>query len=89
MKRANRSAAEHTDDLRSEYQFDYSKARRNPYAARLEGRTVAVVLDADVAAAFSTSEAVNSQLRAAVRPAPRRSRTRTPARKPGKSAKRG
>ncbi len=88
MKRASKPAAEVTDDLRAEYQFDYSEARRNPYAARLEGRTVAVVLDPDVAAAFPTSEAVNRQLRAGVRPVPRRSRTRTPARKPGKPATR-
>ncbi|HEX9186703.1 MAG TPA: hypothetical protein VGB87_06520 [Vicinamibacteria bacterium] len=84
MKRTRRAAPELSDDLQPEYQFDYSKARPNPYAGRLEGRTVTVVLDPDVAAAFPTSEAVNRQLRAAVRPVARRSSRHTPAGKPAK-----
>jgi hypothetical protein len=60
-------------EMRSEYSFDFSKAKRNPYAARLKGKVIAVVLDPDVAAAFPTSEAVNAQLR---RTLAARSRTR-------------
>ena len=52
------------DELQPEYRFDYSKARPNPYAARLKGKAVAVVLDSEVASAFPTSESVNSALRA-------------------------
>jgi hypothetical protein len=52
------------DELRSEYRFDYSRARPNPYAARLKGKAIAVVLDAAVAAAFPTSDSVNTALRA-------------------------
>ena len=52
------------DELQPEYRFDYSKARPNPYAARLKGKAVAVVLDTEVAAAFPTPESVNSALRA-------------------------
>jgi len=74
MKRASKAVRDSSDDLRPEYAFDYSKARANPYAARLKGRTVAVVLEADVAAAFPTSKAVNTQLRAVVGAVPRRSR---------------
>ena len=59
-----------TDELRPEYHFDYSKARPNPYAARLKGRAVAVVLDPDVAQAFPTSESVNTVLRSALREGP-------------------
>ena len=75
MKRVNRKGRSSSDDLRSEYAFDYSKAKPNPYAARLQGRTVAVVLEPDGAAAFPSSKAVNTQLRAVVAAVPKRSRT--------------
>ena len=54
------------DDIRAEYQFDYSKARPNRFAAAMKGSTVAVVLDPDVASVFQTSEAVNSLLRSVI-----------------------
>jgi len=61
--------------LRAEYRFDYSKSRRNRFAARVSKDAVAVVLDPDVASAFPTSTAVNAALRSmigngAVRPRP-------------------
>jgi hypothetical protein len=80
MKQARRSRPSKTEDMRPEYDFDYSKARPNPYAARLKDR-VAVVLDPDVAAVFPTSEAVNTLLRSVVAAVPRRSRVHTPARR--------
>lgn len=55
------------DEMRPEYDFDYSKARPNPFAARLRGDVVMVVLAADVAPFFPTSESVNAALRAALR----------------------
>jgi hypothetical protein len=61
------------DDLRPEYDFDYSKAKPNPYAARLKGHAVAVLLAPDVATAFPTTESVNSILRAVINAVPRRS----------------
>jgi len=64
MKKPSSAVSEGSDDLRPEYRFDYSKARPNPYAARLKGKAVAVVLDAEVAAAFPTSDSVNTALRA-------------------------
>lgn len=72
-----------TDDLRSEYDFDYSKAVRGKYYKRLlkEGSNV-VVLERDVAKAFPNSEAVNAALRSVIkgkrsrRPTTRSSRTR-------------
>ena len=84
MKRARKTVLEPSEDLRSEYSFDYSKATKNPYAARLKGRTVAVVLEPDVAAVFPTSKAVNRQLRAVVRAVPRRSRV-APRRRGGRT----
>jgi hypothetical protein len=81
MKRARKAVPDNFDDLRPEYSFDYTKAKPNPYAARLKGRTVAVVLEPDVAAAFPSSKAVNAQLRAVVAAVPRRSRKRATQRK--------
>jgi hypothetical protein len=77
MKKASKAVSDSADDLRPEYAFDYTKAKPNPYAARLKGRTVAVVLEPDVAAAFPSSKAVNRQLRALVATVPRCSRKRT------------
>ena len=53
-----------SEDLRPEYDFDYSKAVRGKYFKRLlkEGANV-VVLEPDVAKAFGNSAAVNDALR--------------------------
>jgi hypothetical protein len=52
------------DELRPEYDFDYSKGIRGKYYKRLleQGANV-VVLEPDVAKAFSDSSAVNAALR--------------------------
>lgn len=52
------------DELRPEYDFDYSEAVRGKYYKRLleEGANV-VVLEPDVAKAFGDSSAVNEALR--------------------------
>jgi hypothetical protein len=52
------------DELRPEYDFDYSKAVRGKYYQRLlkEGSNV-VILDPDVAKAFRDSVSVNDALR--------------------------
>ncbi len=52
-----------TDELNEHYDFDYSKAKPNRFAARLAQEQLMVVLDPDVAAIFPTSEAVNEALR--------------------------
>ncbi|MGZ9038810.1 MAG: hypothetical protein ACXW12_17120, partial [Burkholderiales bacterium] len=53
-----------TDDLRPEYDFDFSKGERGRYFKRLikEGANVAVI-DPDLTKAFPDSAAVNSALR--------------------------
>ena len=66
MRKPSSAVSESSDELRPEYRFDYAKARPNPYAARLKGKAVAVVLDAEVAAVFPTSESVNTALRAVI-----------------------
>lgn len=57
-----------SDDMRSEYDFEYSKAVRGKYYRRLlkEGANV-VVLEPDVAKAFRSSAAVNEALRSLLR----------------------
>ena len=56
------------DELRTEYRFDYQKARPNRFANRQSPAdgAVGVVLDPDVARVFQTQEAVNSMLRALI-----------------------
>jgi hypothetical protein len=56
------------DELRPEYNFDYSTAVRGKYYRRLirEGANVAV-LEPDVARAFRNSSAVNEALRSLLR----------------------
>ena len=67
------------DDILPEY--DFSKGRRNKYAARYREGTNIVVLDPDVAELFPDSASVNDALRAlgriAKRKSSRRSRKRT------------
>ena len=61
MKRTSKRTA----DMSSEYRFDYSKARPNRFARRWDRRSGMVVLiDADMADVFRTSEAVNRALHA-------------------------
>ena len=53
-----------SEELRPEYDFDYSKAVRGKYYRRLldEGSNVAI-LDPDISKAFRDSSAVNEALR--------------------------
>ncbi|MBM3324674.1 MAG: hypothetical protein FJY66_03305 [Calditrichaeota bacterium] len=52
------------DDMRPEYNFDYSKANRGKYYRRLlKERSNVVVLDPDIAKRFRDSAAVNDALR--------------------------
>lgn len=52
--------------MRRECRFDYRKARPNRFAPRMKGKTVAVVLDPDVASVFQSSESVNILLRSVI-----------------------
>jgi hypothetical protein len=58
----NTDSIEPDDDMLPEYDFDYLKSKPNRFAELNSG--VTVVLDSDVAAVFTTSEAVNKALRA-------------------------
>ena len=65
-----------SDELLPEYRFDYSKARPNRFAARL-AETRMVALEADVAAVFTSAEAVNAVLRALIQTMPQASARET------------
>ena len=67
-----------SDDLRAEYDFDYTKSRPNRFASRTSGSVVAVVLEPDVAAVFGTSESVNRALRAVIAGLPAEAPLRAP-----------
>jgi hypothetical protein len=72
MKKTSRKPGKAgSDELRSEYQFDYSRSRDNRFASTLERRTVAVVLEPDVAQVFDSSRSVNKLLRSVIAAVPR------------------
>ena len=55
-----------SDGLRTEYDLDYGQSRRNRFASRMTGTTLAVVLEPDVARVFDSSESVNRLLRSVI-----------------------
>ena len=59
-----------SDEMLSEYRFDYSKARPNRFASRIQKEGVTVILDSDVSEVFTTSESVNTVLRALIETMP-------------------
>ncbi len=57
-----------SDEMRAEYNFDYTKSVRGKYYKRIqEEGTNVVLLDADVQKAFPNSESVNDALRSILR----------------------
>ena len=60
-------------DLLPEYRFDYRKARPNRFASRVDQKRLVVTLDPDVSKVFTTSESVNSVLRALIEAMPKSS----------------
>lgn len=62
MKNTQRNKKD--QDMLPEYNFDYSKAKPNRFAATQPEAPVIITLDPDVAKIFTTSEAVNHALRA-------------------------
>ena len=63
MKTQDDDQMQNVGELRAHYEFDYSKAKPNRFAGRLSEESIAVVLDPDVAAVFTTSEEANQALR--------------------------
>ena len=63
MEELDNKVTRKADELREHYSFDYSKAKPNRFAHRFSEESIAVVLDPDVAAVFTTSETANQALR--------------------------
>ena len=55
---------ESEDELRPEYDFDFSKAERGKYYRQYMESSNIIVLEPDIANVFKNSEAVNAALRA-------------------------
>ena len=64
MKGTNMNNDSDSDDLRPEYDFDFSKGVRGKYYKRYMESSNVVVLDSDVADRFPNAAAVNAALRA-------------------------
>ena len=60
------------NELRSEYRFDYKKAKQNRFADQSREGGVVVVLDPDVSEVFTTPDSVNEILRALIKAMPDR-----------------
>ena len=54
------------EDMKSEYQLDYTKAKPNRFAQKQAGGSLVVVLEPDIAQVFSTLESVKRVLRALI-----------------------
>ena len=63
MKTQDDEQEQNVGELRAHHEFDYSKAKPNRFAGQLSEEAIAVVLDPDVAAVFTTSEEANQALR--------------------------
>ena len=70
--RSGKKAKVSTEELESEYRFDYRKARANRFAAKYKAGGRVVVLDPDIAKVFTTTESVNAVLRALLETMPQK-----------------
>jgi len=59
-------SAKSSAGLRREYDFDYSESKPNRFASRMKGG-MAVVLEPDVAAVFTSASQVNRFLRTTIK----------------------
>jgi len=63
MTKRDDDRAAQAGELRAHYELEYGRAKPNRFAGRLSEGAIAVVLDPDVAAVFTTSEEANQALR--------------------------
>jgi hypothetical protein len=73
MKKMSRSKAnkKRNDDMQSEYDFNYTKAKPNRFAGRISKYRVVVLLDPAVSKVFNDSDSVNAALRALIAALPK------------------
>ena len=67
----SKSRAKRSEDMQSEYNFDYSKAKPNRFAGRIAKDRTVVLLDPEVSKVFTDSESVNVALRALITALPK------------------
>lgn len=65
-KPSTRARSNESEDMKPEYNFDYSKAKPNRFAGRISKERVVVLLDPEVSQVFTTPESVNTVLRALI-----------------------
>jgi hypothetical protein len=70
----NKSRAKRSNDMRREYDFDYSKAKPNRFAGRIATDQVVVLLDPEVSKVFTDSDSVNQALRSLMTATPKSTR---------------
>jgi hypothetical protein len=70
-KKHSKKASEAEAELLPHYDFDYSKAKPNPFAATLSEGGRIITLDPDIARVFPDAESVNAVLRAIISTMPR------------------
>jgi len=66
MKKTVKEKPEQLNDLKEEYNFDYSKARKNPYAKILRSEQVLFPIDTEIVNVLKTPERVNKVLKAII-----------------------
>lgn len=66
MKKTPIRKSNKVQEMASEYRFDYKKAKPNRFAEKMKDTPIIVVLDADVAKVFTSTEEVNKALRAII-----------------------
>ena len=70
-KRRAKSRGKGLEDMRPEYDFDYTKAKPNRFAGRIAKDRLVVLLDPEVSKVFTDSESVNAVLRALITALPK------------------
>ncbi len=82
IMKKNHAAEAAAGEMRSHYDFDYSKSRPNRFASRAKlGRVRSVVLEPDVAEVFHSSHQVNDLLRSIITNLPSRRAEKRPLKK--------
>jgi len=66
MKKTVKEKPGQINDLKEEYNFDYSKARKNPYAKILRSEQVLFPIDTEIVKVLKTPERVNKVLKAII-----------------------
>lgn len=72
MKKTSTTKPRKIQEMASEYRFDYRKAKRNRFAAKIQDNPLVVLIEPDVAKVFTSSDQVNTALRALISAMPKK-----------------